>query len=59
MMQNGSKQKKLNVPRMLEKGDPEKIIYSFTLYEKTTQGNLLRVQTDNYMKGKSILFGIK
>jgi hypothetical protein len=41
------KEKNLNGPRMLGKGDPEKIIYSFTLYEKTTQGNLLRVQTDN------------
>ena len=41
------KEKTLNGPRMLGKGDPEKIIYSFTLYEKTTQGNLLRVQTDN------------
>ncbi|MCP4624935.1 MAG: glycosyl transferase family 51 [bacterium] len=42
------KANKLNAPRMLEKGDPAKIIYSFTLYEKTMQGNLLRVQTDNY-----------
>jgi hypothetical protein len=40
--------KNLIGPRMLEKGDPSKIIYSFTLYEKTQQGNLLRVQTDNY-----------
>ena len=42
------KAKNLNGPRMLENGDPEKIIYSFTLYEKTTQGNLLRVQTDTH-----------
>ena len=26
----------------------EKIIYIFTLYEETTQGNFLRVQTENY-----------
>ena len=45
---NWIKTKNLDGPRLLEKGDPEKIIYSFTLYEKTTEGNLLRVQTDNY-----------
>ncbi len=45
---NWIKTKNLDGPRLLEKGDPEKIIYSFTLYEKTPQGNLLRVQTDNY-----------
>jgi len=42
------KAKNLDGPRMLEKGDPGEIIYSFNLYEKTAQGNLLRVQTDNY-----------
>ena len=43
-----TKAKNLNGPRMLEKGDPKKIIYSFTLYEKTKNGNLLRVQTDTH-----------
>ena len=35
-------------PGLLEKGDPKKIIYSFTLYEKTPRGNVIRVQTDSH-----------
>ncbi|MDO9263484.1 MAG: transglycosylase domain-containing protein, partial [Desulfosalsimonadaceae bacterium] len=35
-------------PHLLESGDPMKVIYSFSLYEKTPGGNLLRVQTNNY-----------
>ena len=34
--------------RLLERGDPSGVIYSFTLYESTPRGNLLRVQADNY-----------
>ncbi len=34
--------------RLLEKGDPSGVIYSFTLYESTPRGNLLRIQADNY-----------
>jgi membrane peptidoglycan carboxypeptidase len=37
----------LKQPRLLASGDPEKVVYAFTLYEKTAKGNLLRVQTDN------------
>lgn len=34
--------------RLLKPGNPlDQVIYSFTLYEKTAQGNLLRVQADN------------
>lgn len=34
--------------RLLQPGNPlESVIYSFTLYEKTPQGNLLRIQADN------------
>jgi membrane peptidoglycan carboxypeptidase len=34
--------------RMLQPGNPLKdVIYSFTLYENTPQGNLLRIQADN------------
>ena len=33
-------------PHLLDRGNPEDIIYSLTLYERTTEGNLLRVQTD-------------
>ena len=38
----------LVAPYLLENGDPMKVIYSFSLYEKTPGGNLLRVQTNNY-----------
>jgi membrane peptidoglycan carboxypeptidase len=53
------REKNLNTPRMLEKGDPEKIIYSFTLYEKTAYGNLLRVQTDNHTQALNLNNGSK
>ncbi len=33
--------------QLLEKGDPAKLLYSFTLYERTGGLNLVRVQTDN------------
>ena len=33
--------------RTLDKGDPKKVIYSVTLYERVQNANLLRVQTDN------------
>ena len=33
---------------LLDKGDPSKVIYSFSLYETTPAGNMLRVQTNNY-----------
>lgn len=36
----------LNVRHLLAKGNPKDVIYSFTLYEKTDRGNVLRVQTD-------------
>jgi hypothetical protein len=53
------KEKNLNAPRLLERGDPEKIIYSFTLYEKTPKANLLRIQTDNYNQPFNINQGSK
>lgn len=34
--------------RLLEGGDPAKVTYSFTLYERGPGVNLLRVQTDNF-----------
>jgi membrane peptidoglycan carboxypeptidase len=34
--------------RMLDRGDPSKVIYSFTLLETTPLGNVVRIQTDNY-----------
>jgi membrane peptidoglycan carboxypeptidase len=33
---------------LLGKGDPAKITYSFSLYEHTVKGDLLRVQANNY-----------
>ncbi len=38
----------LTGPHLLGKGDPSKVIYSVSLYEKTPVGNVLRVQTNNY-----------
>jgi len=37
----------LIAPKLLERGDPSKVIYSFTLMERTPHGNRVRVQTDN------------
>jgi membrane peptidoglycan carboxypeptidase len=34
-------------PRILLGSDPAGVTYSFTLYERTPEGNLVRVQTDN------------
>ena len=33
--------------QLLAQGDPSKVIYSFTLYERGPHANVLRVQTDN------------
>ncbi|MGB5984636.1 MAG: transglycosylase domain-containing protein, partial [Desulfobacterales bacterium] len=38
----------LKAPNLLPRGDPSKVIYSFSLYERTPFGNMLRVQTNNY-----------
>lgn len=40
--------------RTLAKGDPAKVIYSVTLYERQGGVNLLRIQTDNYDRPFSI-----
>jgi len=34
--------------RLLARGDPALVTYSFVLYERTPLGNVVRVQTDNY-----------
>jgi membrane peptidoglycan carboxypeptidase len=34
--------------RLLARGDPTKVVYSFILYERTPLGNVVRVQTDNW-----------
>ncbi len=38
----------LKAQYLLETGDPAKIIYSLSLFERTPQGNALRVQTNNF-----------
>jgi len=45
--------------RLLLSGDPEKVIYSMILYERTPQGNVLRVQTDNLARPLDVNEGIK
>lgn len=45
--------------RLLEKGDPSRVVYSFTLYETVEGRNLLRVQADNYEQPLNINEGIK
>ncbi|WP_232219960.1 transglycosylase domain-containing protein [Pseudogulbenkiania sp. MAI-1] len=49
----------LIAPRLLETGDPAKVIYSFTLFERTPGVNLVRVQTDNYDQPFDINRGTK
>ncbi len=38
----------LGEARLLQKGDPSKVLYSVTLMERTPDGNAIRVQTDNF-----------
>lgn len=40
----------LKQERLLREGDPSKVIYSFLLFERTSEGNLLRVQADTLEK---------
>jgi membrane peptidoglycan carboxypeptidase len=49
----------LNQKQLLENADPSKVVYSFTLFERTDHGNLLRVQTDNYDQPFDINQGTK
>jgi membrane peptidoglycan carboxypeptidase len=44
---------------LLDRGDPGRVIYSFTLYEHADGGNLVRVQTDNFDKPFDINEGAK
>ncbi|WP_422897876.1 transglycosylase domain-containing protein [Propionivibrio sp.] len=45
--------------RMLDRGDPAGVNYSFTLYERTPLGNMLRVQADNLNQPLDINAGTK
>jgi membrane peptidoglycan carboxypeptidase len=42
------KQAGLIAPYLLESGDPTAVVYSFSLYESSPDGNLLRVQTNTF-----------
>ncbi|MBI1930011.1 penicillin-binding protein, partial [Candidatus Poribacteria bacterium] len=44
---------------LLERGNPGGVIYSFTLYERVQNANLLRVQTDNFDQPLNINEGVK
>jgi membrane peptidoglycan carboxypeptidase len=46
-------------PKLLEKGDPARVIYSFTLLERTPDGNRVRIQTDNFDQPFDINEGTK
>jgi membrane peptidoglycan carboxypeptidase len=45
--------------RLLAKSDPAKVIYSFTLFERSEDANLVRVQTDNFDQPFDINEGTK
>ena len=49
----------LNNKQLLARGDPAGVVYSFTLYERGTDRNYLRVQTDNYDQPLNINEGTK
>ncbi|HXX35456.1 MAG TPA: transglycosylase domain-containing protein [Thermodesulfobacteriota bacterium] len=49
----------LRGPRLLDHGDPSRLIYGFTLYEHTGNANLLRIQTDNLDQPFDINEGMK
>ena len=49
----------LKAKQLLEHGDPASVVYSFTLYERGAEANLLRVQTDNFDQPLNINEGTK
>lgn len=49
----------LKTHKLLARGDPAKMTYSFLLYELTPYGNALRVQADNYKQAFDINKGMK
>ena len=49
----------LSARQLLARGDPAKVVYSFTLYERGTHANYLRVQTDNFDQPLNINEGTK
>lgn len=49
----------LRGPQLLERGDPAKVVLSFTLYERGEHANLVRVQADNLDQPLDINGGTK
>ena len=49
----------LSGAHLLDRGDPGRVIYSFTLYEHVGNANLLRIRTDNYDQPFDINEGVK
>ncbi len=49
----------LSAKQLLDRGDPAKVVYSFTLYERGGEANYLRVQTDNFDQPLNINEGTK
>jgi len=49
----------LKAKRMLETGDPARVVYSFTLYECLPEANVLRVQADNLGQPFDVNEGMK
>lgn len=49
----------LNSKQLLDRGDPAKVVYSFTLYERGIDRNYLRIQTDNFDQPLNINEGTK
>ncbi len=45
--------------RLLDRGDPKKVVYSFTLYERTPDANKLRVEADTLDEPFNINEGMK
>jgi len=54
-----AKAAKLREPRLLAGADPSNVLYSFTLYERGEDANLVRVQTDNFNQPFDINEGTK
>ena len=44
---------------LLNRGDPARVVYAVALYERTTQGNVVRVQVDNLDSPFNVIEGSK
>jgi len=44
---------------LLDRGDPARVIYAVALYERTDEGNLIRVQVDNFDSPFNVIEGSK